>query len=96
MSGQADLVHVTDVEPREGFVLRVSFSDGVARDVDVEELMRGPIFEPLRHDPKLFLQVRVESGTLVWPNGADIDPVVLRGTAEPAWKQDKSGPQPAG
>lgn len=38
-----------------------------------------PVFEPLRQDPELFRQVRVdqELGTVVWPNGADLDPDVL-------------------
>ncbi len=86
MSKQPALVTVTEVEPLEGFVLRLSFSDGSRRDVDVQELLRGPIFEPLRTDPRLFRQVRIESGTVAWPNGADIDPVVLHGSAEPSWK----------
>lgn len=36
------------------------------------------VFEPLR-DPAFFSQVRVdpEAGTIVWPNGADLDPLVL-------------------
>ncbi len=65
------------------------------RDVDVEGFLRGPVFEPLHEDPELFRAVRVESGTVVWPNGADIDPVVLRGFAEPAWKGDER-PRAAG
>jgi hypothetical protein len=28
----------------------------------------------------------------VWPNGADIDPVVLHGSAEPAWKNGQPEP----
>jgi hypothetical protein len=83
------LVHVTKVVPLEGFVLRLWFDDGSQKDVDVDELLRGPVFEPLRKDPELFRQVRVEGGTTVWPNGADIDPVVLHGSAEPAWKEDE-------
>ena len=36
------------------------------------------MFAPLR-DPSFFSQVRVdeEAGTIVWPNGADMDPLVL-------------------
>ena len=36
------------------------------------------VFEPLR-DPTEFRSVRVdpESGTIAWPTGADIDPIVL-------------------
>lgn len=86
MTSIPPLVCVTEVKPREGFVLRVTFDDGTEQDIDVDELLRGPIFEPVRRDPELFRQVRVEGGTVAWPNGADIDPVVLRGSAEPAWK----------
>lgn len=83
------LVHVTKVEPLAGFALRLWFDDGTQKDVDVEWLLRGPIFEPVRNDPELFRQVRVEGGTVSWPNGADIDPVVVHGSAEPAWKDDE-------
>lgn len=83
------MVHVTQVEPLEGFVLRLSFDDGASKDVDVEWLLRGPIFQDIRNDPKLFRQVRIEGGTAAWPNGADISPVVLRGSAEPAWREDE-------
>ena len=43
------------------------------------------MFEPLR-DPTAFRQVTVdpELGTIVWPNGADMDPDVLRGALPPA------------
>lgn len=38
----------------------------------------GRVFEPLR-DPELFAQARVdrESGTVTWPTGADLDPIVV-------------------
>ncbi len=55
----------------------------------VEPFLRGPIFEPLRRDAKLFRSVRVdeELGTIVWENGADMDPDVLYGTHLPAWME---------
>lgn len=84
------LVRVTSVEPLEGFVLRVNFDDGSQKDIDVEWLLHGPIFEPVRSDRKLFREVRVEGGAVAWPNGADIDPVVLHGSAKPAWKEDEA------
>jgi len=92
------LVQVTSVEVLAGFVLRLSFDDGSTRDVDIEGLLRGPIFEPLRKDQELFNQVEVddELGTIVWPNGADIDPAVLHGSAEPAWKDDDPSSRRAG
>lgn len=73
------------VEPREGYTLRVTFADGLVRDVDLEPELWGPVFEPLR-DPSLFRAATVDPqlGTVVWPNGADMDPDVLRGEHVPA------------
>ena len=83
---------IVAAEPRGGFVLWLRFSDGETREVDLAEELWGPVFEPLRKDPELFRQVRVdgELGTIVWPNGADMDPVVLRGEAESADRADTS------
>ncbi len=73
------MVDVLDVQPLGGFRLRLKFDDGTERDVDVRPFLRGPIFEPLLRDTALFAAVRVdpELGTIVWPNGADIDPDTL-------------------
>lgn len=69
---------VTDFAFVKDYVLKVRFDDGVERAIDFEPILIGPLFGPLR-DPHLFRQVRVDTdlGTLVWPNGADIDPNVL-------------------
>lgn len=79
------MVNVTWVEVVDHFVLRLGFDDDSVREVDLRPWLRGPLFEPLR-DPAFFRQVRVdeESGTVVWPNGADLDPLVLHGDFEPA------------
>jgi hypothetical protein len=76
---------IVSVEPLDGFVLRLSFGDGTEREVDLEGELWGPVFEPLRADRELFRQVHVdkELGTIVWPNGADMDPDVLHGDFEP-------------
>ena len=41
------------------------------------------MFEPLT-DPAFFAQVVVDHDTVVWPNGLDLDPLVLHGDFEPA------------
>lgn len=76
--------------PLNPYVVRVVFADGEVRDVDIEPLLGGPVFAALR-DPALFTRVEVDeyAETIVWPNGADLDPDVLYGTAEPA-----TGPGP--
>lgn len=85
------MIGVQSVEALEGYRLRVGFDDGTERVVDVDRFLRGPVFEPIRRDRKLFEAVRVdpELKTVVWPNGADIDPDVLYGRFEPAWAEEK-------
>lgn len=81
------MVRVVSVQPLSGYVVRLAFTDGSVREVDLERFLNGPIFRPLRQDRRFFEQVRVdpELGTIVWPNGADVDPDVLAGSAVPAW-----------
>jgi len=64
----------------DGFRVSLGFTDGSVGVVDLAPYLRGPIFEPLLHDPEAFRSVRVDPvlGTIVWPNGADLDPDVLR------------------
>jgi hypothetical protein len=80
-----DFVSVTSAQVLGHYQLRIGFSDGSSRDVDLTGKLHGPIFEPLA-DPDFFAQARVddELGTIVWPNGADLDPLVLHGDFEPA------------
>ncbi len=81
------MVEVRTVKPLQKFEVLLEFSTGEQRRIDLEPFLRGPVFEPLRQDPELFRSVRVdeELGTIVWENGADIDPDVLYGTHLPAW-----------
>ena len=85
------MVRATAVRPLEGYNLRVAFTDGSERIIDVERFLRGPIFEPIRRDRALFEAVRVdeELGVVFWPNGADIDPDVLYGSEQPAWATER-------
>ncbi len=72
------LYDVTDFERLDGYVLRVTFDDGSMQVVDLEPVLFGEMYGPLR-DPDFFRQVRLdpELKTLVWPNGADFDPYIL-------------------
>ncbi len=76
---------ICSVEPLDGFIMRLAFEDGTERTIDLAGELWGPVFEPLRENRELFRQVRVdeELGTIVWPNGADMDPDVLHGDFQP-------------
>lgn len=60
------------------YVIEVAFEDGTARETDVEPFLWGAVFAPLR-DPAVFTQafVDAETGTVAWPNGADLSPELL-------------------
>jgi len=85
-------VRVRGVEATGRFRVRLEFTDGSNREVDLEIYLRGPVFEPIRNDPAIFRSVRVDPqlGTIVWPNGADIDPDVLYRGLKPAWMEEQA------
>jgi len=71
--------NVVSVKQTGPYRLLVRFNDGAQGELDVKaEISFEGVFEPL-NDPDFFAQVRVdeELGTIVWPNGADLDPWVL-------------------
>jgi len=59
-------------------VLVITFADGLQGEVDVLDRMRGPVFEAAR-TPEGFANVEVdaETGTVIWPGGADLAPDTL-------------------
>ena len=80
------MVDVTAVEVVKDRVVRLEFSDGSERVVDLAPYLWGPAFTKIAAEDQVFAQVRVdpEIGTIAWPNGADLDPDVLHGDYEPA------------
>jgi len=71
-------LHVTRVTYMKAYELRIEFSDGVIKDVDLSEELHGEVFELLK-DVHYFKQVRLneETNTIEWPNGADFAPEFL-------------------
>jgi len=69
---------ITAAEVVRHGVLRLTFADGLSGDVDVLDRMRGPVFEDAR-SPEGFVKVEAdtETGTVVWPGGADLAPDTL-------------------
>jgi hypothetical protein len=61
--------------PLEPYVVRVVFADGEVRDVDIEPLLDGPVFGPIR-ERAMFERVAVDElgDTITWPTGADWTP----------------------
>ena len=71
------LIRIRAVEPLDEFRLRLHLTNDMVVERDVRPLLHGPIFDDLLHSPERFRDVRVEGGTVVWGNGADLCPDVL-------------------
>ncbi len=80
------VVNITDIEIVAERTVRLWFSDGSNRAVDLMPYLWGPALGELATNDALFHKVEVdpEIGTISWPNGADLDPDVLHGDYEPA------------
>jgi hypothetical protein len=81
-----ELITATEVEALGDHVIRVTFSDGAVKEIEMGEELRAArgVFVALR-DPSVFAAVRIgESGAVEWPGEVDLDPEVLYGLYEPA------------
>lgn len=73
------MYQVTGIETIADYTLLVYFDDGTQQVIDLEPVLYGEMWGPLR-DLSLFNQVSIDpiARTLTWPNGADFDPETLR------------------
>ena len=69
-------LHVESVSYLNDYRLRIGFSDGKIKDVDLAGELRGEVFEPLK-ELDFFSKVSVNPDTIEWPNGADFAPEFL-------------------
>ena len=74
-------IQLQKAEPLGGTKVSLVYADGFSNVLDLAPALHGPIFEPVKA-PDYFARLQVESDTIRWPNGADIDPYVLRLWAE--------------
>ncbi len=90
---------VTDVSVLGHWRLHLTFSDGRSGTADLSDLAadKMPLLIPLR-DPDYFakVRVRIETGTIEWPNGADLSREYLLEhlQPDPTSEQDRGGQAP--
>jgi hypothetical protein len=73
------LKDIVEARPLGQYRLYLRFEDGVEGEVDIASMIDlTGILAPLA-DPTFFAQVTTdpETGTITWPDGADLDPDVL-------------------
>jgi hypothetical protein len=88
------------------YCLVVSFNDGTRQRIDFQPVLHGALFGPLQEIATFNLvALDAESGTLVWPNGADFDPATLHdwptvcaelASRAEAWARDQHRSRAAG
>ena len=85
------MIRIRSVTVLDKFRVRLGLTNGRQKTVDLERYLHGPIFEPIRNNPDSFRRVKVDNelGTIVWDNGADIDPDVLIEDLVPAWMDQR-------
>lgn len=69
---------IEDAKYIEGYKVYIRFSDGTEGEINLEQELKGEIFEPLK-DIIFFKKFLVdpEIHTIIWPNGADFAPEFL-------------------
>ena len=77
------LLDVVTVEARTDHTLWLEFENGEQRVFDMKPYLGQNPFQSLKAMP-LFLQARVELGTVVWPGNLDIAPETLLARSIPA------------
>jgi hypothetical protein len=77
------LRHVEEALVLDGHRVRLWFDDDTVGELDIAKHIRfRGVLEPLR-DLEYFRRVKVEAGTLCWPNEVDLDPCALYEAAVP-------------
>jgi hypothetical protein len=86
MDDLAPLIDVTGARVLGRYIVELAFANGETRVLDLEPLLWGEMFEPVRRDYAFFCQLSVDpdAGTVVWPNGANVSPRTLYAESKPA------------
>jgi hypothetical protein len=70
-------VRIREAKALGSYRVQLTLTDGRVIERDLGPMLEGPVFSEIRNDEMRFMDFRVEGGTLVWPNGADLCPDVL-------------------
>ena len=86
MPDTSQFVDVIDVRVVSRYVLEMTLSNGQSRVLDVESFLWSPAFELMLASYPTFCRVGAdpETGTIVWPNGADLAPEMLFERSKPS------------
>lgn len=88
------MLHIKSAKYVAGYKIWVAFDDGTSGEIDLDGVLNGPVFEPLK-EITVFRKVSVdpELETVVWPNGADLAPEFLKGLHNKQSQASSTAPQ---
>jgi len=69
-------IEVLDAKYLVDYKIRLLFSTGESKIVDLSEELTGKVFEPLK-DKSYFQSFKIKYNTIEWSNGADFAPEFL-------------------
>lgn len=72
------MLEVTDAKHQKDYRILITFNTGEQGEVDLREVLWGPVFEPLK-DLDKFKRFKISPvlHTIVWDNDADLAPEFL-------------------
>lgn len=70
------MLKVIDVDYIGDYSLRLTFNDGVSKQIDLQPYLTGDVFGQLL-DRQQFIQYALTPITIEWANGADLAPEFL-------------------
>ncbi len=70
------LLEVTKAEYLDGYRVKLLFSNGETKIVDLSQSLNGVMFAPLK-DIEFFKRFVIKFNTIEWENGADFAPEYL-------------------
>ncbi len=71
------LFRIREAKLLDGYLVQLILTDGRAVERDLQPLFVGPVFDEIRNDGSKLTGMRVDGGTLIWPDGAGLCPDVL-------------------
>lgn len=71
------LIRIAAAVTLDGRRVQLTLADGRVIERDLAPLLTGPVFDQIRLSDQRFAELRVENGTIVWPDDTDLCPDVL-------------------
>jgi len=70
------MIKIIDIEYIQDYIIRLTFDNGMVKNLDLQPYLTGDVFGPLK-DKSKFTQYCLTPRSIEWYNGADFAPEFL-------------------